>query len=475
MTRAPASRLSKKRFDSGARADTARNYLTGAGRPCPGSCASDHHQGHSSSTATDIKAPLPRRPSVPDAVIIEAHRRMCEDGWCQRTAAASVGLQQGPFRKRLVRLGLPSPRPRGRPLGVKNKKKAADGAPVAPSTALPLPVGAEASSYAAPSPSSISASDAFADIPAGLLGEIARFIYATAPRPMAATAIAGALVLLAGIAGGAYVFRDSHLPVYCGVVAEPGAGADGAAVGVNRILSALALSRPTIDAIQAAPAPQNAASGLRRHLNSVRRCAFWAAHDPPILVAEARDVPTHRRLVSDLFTRSRPGDRLPAAEGERAIPAPALSVLATSYPSQHWPRIRGANLLDGVGARFLTLTHEGKPARNTTPQVTPSPDLVGSITALFDTAEALLSKGASIEVEIEPAAAAMLDSYEAEMDQRPCPIHAHRALIAGRIAALCAVGRSPWAPTIYTADVAWAVSLARADADRMQAALAATS
>ena len=305
--------------------------------------------------------------------------------------------------------------------------------------------------------------------------DIAAFTYSTSPRPAPSTAIASALVLLAAIAGGSYTFRDSHLPVFVAVVAEPGAGADGARLGINRILSALALTRPTVDKIECAPPLKNAATSLRRHLNQHRRSMFWASPEPHIAVIEGREIPTHRRLAADLFSRARPGDRLAGEDGEGAVTAPCLSILSTCYPSQYSPRINPQNLEDGLAGRFLTLTHQGKPPRNVSPQVTPPPEMIGNLTSLLDAADSLLSAGRAIPVEIEPAAAAILDAFEAEMDGQNGPIFAHRALIAGRIAALCAVGRSPWEPVIDVADIVWAVKVVQQDAAKMEAALAHNS
>lgn len=66
-------------------------------------------------------------------------------------------------------------------------------------------------------------SDANLPIP-GLVGEVAKFIYASAPRPVAEIAFVGAIGLVAGISGRAYNVSGRGLYQYALLLANTGTG-----------------------------------------------------------------------------------------------------------------------------------------------------------------------------------------------------------------------------------------------------------
>ena len=58
--------------------------------------------------------------------------------------------------------------------------------------------------------------------PPGLMGDIARFIYDAAPRPVAEVALTGAIGLMAGICGRAFNISTTGLNLYCLMLAHTG-------------------------------------------------------------------------------------------------------------------------------------------------------------------------------------------------------------------------------------------------------------
>lgn len=422
------------------------------------------HTWRSAGAPAILSDRMPRRPAVPDELIHAAWRHMAEDGWTQDRAAASVGMQQGPYRKRLVRLGLD-----GNPRPDKPRARRGEGQRRRPSRAKPtLEQQAEG---AAPEP----ASDPFinapppGDAPAGLVADIADFIMATAPRPMQAAALAGALALVAGIAGGSYSFNDSGLNLFVNVIAPPGFGTDAAMLGINRIITAVELSSPQIASVVMSPA-RGALAPVLKHLHTERRAALVELLEPPIAVARDHEPSTLRLRLADIFTRSRTGDRTLSPDLPPIV-APALTVLTTTAPTQHWPRTRTpANLEDGLGVRFLSLTHTGPaPERNRSPVVTPSAELAAAVATLFVASQDLLARRMTIPVSASSDAEAALAVFE-EQCAEAGDLWRHRALQAQRVAALVAVGRDPYSPRVTVEDVAWAAALVRADADAMDRA-----
>jgi hypothetical protein len=69
------------------------------------------------------------------------------------------------------------------------------------------------------------------DRPPGLLGELATFIYAQAPRPVAEIALAGAVALMAGICGRSYNVSGMGLNQYVMLIADTGTGKEAIAGG----------------------------------------------------------------------------------------------------------------------------------------------------------------------------------------------------------------------------------------------------
>lgn len=97
------------------------------------------------------------------------------------------------------------------------------------------------------------------DYPPGFCGEIAKYIYATSPRPMTEIAIIATIGLLAGICGKAYTISGSGLNVYMVLVGRSGIGKEAMHSGISniilRIVSAFPDAANFIDFTQFASGP----------------------------------------------------------------------------------------------------------------------------------------------------------------------------------------------------------------------------
>src|SRR5690606_28770541 len=102
--------------------------------------------------------------------------------------------------------------------------------------------------------------------PPGLLGEIAQFIYAAAPRPVPEIAIAAAIGLMAGICGRGYNVSSTGLNQYLLLLAKTGRGKEAIQSGISKLIYAVRQQVPTIEECIG---PDEIASGpaLYKYLN----------------------------------------------------------------------------------------------------------------------------------------------------------------------------------------------------------------
>jgi hypothetical protein len=108
-------------------------------------------------------------------------------------------------------------------------------------------------------------------VPPGLLGEIAQFIYAAAPRPVPEIALAAAIGLMAGICGRAYNVSNTGLNQYILLLAKTGMGKEGMAAGIDKLIHAVKQQVPPIDEFIG---PSHIASGqaLVKYVHKKSQC-----------------------------------------------------------------------------------------------------------------------------------------------------------------------------------------------------------
>jgi len=108
-------------------------------------------------------------------------------------------------------------------------------------------------------------------IPPGLIGQIARFIYAAAPRPVPEIALAAAIGLMAGICGRAYNVSGTGLNQYVLLLAPTGTGKEAMNSGIDRLMAEV---QKSVIAASEFIGPSEIASGqaLVRYINEHSKC-----------------------------------------------------------------------------------------------------------------------------------------------------------------------------------------------------------
>lgn len=200
------------------------------------------------------------------------------------------------------------------------------------------------------------------DVP-GLVGELHRYIVASAPKPQPILALGAAVCAIGTLVGRKVEAEDgTRTNIYVAALAETGAGKEWPRKAIRRAFRAInlepmvAMESPTGDA------------AIYGNLQDHPAC-LWAADEFGYVLAELKErkgnniIPTIMKLwgIADdaCFAKTYARDRRTNRRGnDVVIYQPNLSIYATSVPSRFWESLSSAESIDGFLNRFLVLTSE---------------------------------------------------------------------------------------------------------------------
>lgn len=207
-------------------------------------------------------------------------------------------------------------------------------------------------------------------IPPGLLGEIAQFIYAAAPRPVPEIALAGAIGLMAGICGRAYNISGTGLNQYVLLLAATGSGKEAMRSGINKLMNAIRFQVPTSTSY-IGPAEIASGQALVKHLSRSSQC-FISMLGEFGLRLEAMSSPNAnsaekmlKRLLVDLYNVSGFGEfygKSVFADADKninAIESPNFTILGDSPPESFYNVLSEEMIASGLLPRFLLIEYKG--------------------------------------------------------------------------------------------------------------------
>ena len=321
-------------------------------------------------------------------------------------------------------------------------------------------------------------------VPPGLVGEVARFIYAQAPRPVPEIALAGALGLIAGIVGRAYNVSGTGLNQYVLLLAPTGTGKEAIASGIDKLMSTVLRTVPaSVDFI--GPGEIASSQALIKYMSKTANSFVSLVGEFGIYLQQmaSLNAAPHllglRRMLLDLYNKSGEGKVLrPSIYSDRekntaSVLAPALTLLGESTPEKFYEGLHEGMISEGLLPRFTIIEYHGErpPLNPGHIYAQPPFDLVERLSTVCAHALMLNSQHKAVHVQFAPDAKAMFDEFDKHCDlninSSDKEVRRHlwnRAHIkAMKLAALVAVGNNPYEPTI-TADVAtWAMNLIVAD------------
>lgn len=209
------------------------------------------------------------------------------------------------------------------------------------------------------------------DLPPGLLGEIANFIYAASPRPVPEIALAGAIGLMSGICGRAYNVSKTGLNQYILLLAPTGSGKEGISSGIGRIIEEV---KKEVPAIVDFMGPSEIASGqaLFKYMSKKSQSFVCILGEFGLRLLQMSNQNANsaemglRRKLLDLYNKSGLADVLyPSvyADSDKDLPSiqsPAFSICGESTPERFYENLNEDMISEGLLPRFLLIEYTGE-------------------------------------------------------------------------------------------------------------------
>lgn len=368
--------------------------------------------------------------------------------------------------------------------GLRNKLDEAIAKKEAADRAAALSQNSEATPHPkAPAPNLNEASKVYS-VPPGLVGEIAQYIYAQAPRPVPEIALAGALGLVAGIVGRAYNISGTGLNQYVLLLAPTGTGKEAIASGIDKLMAQVIRTVPAASDF-IGPGEIASSQAIIKYMSRGPTSFVSLVGEFGIYLQQMASVnaPPHliglRRFLLDAYNKSGEGKVLrPSIYSDKdkntaAVLAPSFTLLGESTPEKFYEGLHEGLISEGLLPRFTMIEYHGeRPALNPGHlSAQPSFELIDRLSTLCAHALMLNSQHKAIHVQTDATARELFQQFDAHCDanintsDREVRRHLwNRAHVkALKLAGIIAVGCNPYDPTI-TADVAsWAINLVVAD------------
>jgi hypothetical protein len=363
----------------------------------------------------------------------------------------------------------------------------------APSQPEPAPAGVTAAAAVPVRPAVKAVGAEGLPWPPGFTGDIARFIYESAPRQVKEVAIVGALGFLAGIAGKAWYIPGSGLNMYIILVAQSAIGKEAMHSGISTILKNVAPFTPAVynfvsfDDFASGQALTKACVNTTAFVNV---CGEWGHKLRRIGNDTDTAMQSLRRVMTDLYQKSGPqaivgGIRYSSQENNiEAVSGVAYSMIGETTPKTFYGALTESMMEDGFLSRFVIVEYTGqRPPLNPNQAkelLTASSQYLAAMVA--HAAQRMSNIGESGPMMVQPTAGAhhMFKTFEMECDdningtadEAKRQMWNRAALKVMRISALLAVADNYCNPVITEEHVDWSLKVVRRDIESMARKLA---
>jgi hypothetical protein len=321
-------------------------------------------------------------------------------------------------------------------------------------------------------------------VPPGLVGEIAQFVYAQAPRPVPEIALAGAIALMAGIVGRSYNISGTGLNLYTLLLAPTGTGKEAIASGIDKLMNAVVKTVPAANDF-VGPGEIASSQAILKYMSKGPTSFVSMVGEFGIYLQQMASInaPPHlmglRRFLLDAYNKSGEGKILrPSIYSDKqnnthAVLSPAFSLMGESTPEKFYEGLHEGLISEGLLPRFTMIEYKGlRPELNENHlQMFPSFQLVDKFASICAHSLMLNSQNKSIAVRCNSVSEKIFKDFNSKCDdyinKSGVEIKRHlwnRAHIkALKLAALIAVGCNSFDPVITEENAKWAIAITEAD------------
>lgn len=321
-------------------------------------------------------------------------------------------------------------------------------------------------------------------VPPGLVGEIAQYIYAQAPRPVPEIALAGALGLVAGIVGRAYNISGTGLNQYVLLLAPTGTGKEAIASGIDKLMAQVIRTVPAASDF-IGPGEIASAQAIIKYMSKGPTSFVSLVGEFGIYLQQmaSLNAPPHllglRRFMLDAYNKSGEGKVLrPSIYSDKdknttAVLAPSFSLLGESTPEKFYEGLHEGLITEGLLPRFTMIEYHGEvpPLNKMGARIQPSFELIDRLSTLCAHSLMLNSQHKAIHVQFAEGVEQISDKFEehcrnnvnsSDRDvKRQLWSRAHMKAL--KLAGIVAVGNNPYDPVITSDILSWATAVIVAD------------
>lgn len=271
----------------------------------------------------------------------------------------------------------------------------------------------------------------FEGIPDGFIKELARFIYAQAPRPVKPIAVITALAIMSGVCGRSYNVSGTGLNNYFVLLAPTGIGKEGISKGVNKLFNSIIPQQPLANSFLGIGELVSGVALLRYLAEESQSClSIQGEFGMTMQRMTGRSVMPNmlqlRKVILDLYGKSGNGEIMRSTvyadkqKNIKEIEAPAFTMLAESTPSTFYEALSDDLVDEGLISRFNIVECEAirPPLNKAHNKIEVPEDLRNYFLNLVSNALTLNSTNQIINVEFSPEAEKMFDNYDRYCDDK---------------------------------------------------------
>lgn len=325
-------------------------------------------------------------------------------------------------------------------------------------------------------------------LPPGLVGELARFIFEQAPRPVPEIALIGAIGLMSGIIGRAYNVSGTGLNQYLILLGATGVGKEAIASGIDKLMNCVIKTVPAaIDFI--GPGEVASSQALIKYMSKAANSfvSLWGEFGIYLQGMGSKTAPSHlkglKRMLLDLYNKSGEGKVLrPSIWSDKekntaSILSPAFTLIGESTQEEFYEGLHEGMVTSGLLPRISIIEYNGnRPYLNKEHQkAVPSKQLIEDLSTICSHSLMLNSQHKAIHVLFTPEAQQMFNDYDRWCDDKINSaekeifrhLYNRGHIKALKLAAVIAVGCNPYEPTITVEIGQWAINMINGDIENI--------